>query len=175
MSQSVLSRVSLVGRASASVLSRVRLVAGDPRGSVLSKVRLVASSSTISVEAGLPATFDPFELVDLAANVTGSPDTVTWSVDSVSNPVAIAAPVLLTGAGAARQYWAPPAVNGQVIVWRVTATKAGEPSVSDTVTHTIRNHQGLWLFTGPDYNNGPGRQAILTSYFVPPDIDPETP
>lgn len=125
-------------------LTGATLVVGSTVSFALTGASIDPTGALNSVEAGNNITVDPFSRMQLSAIVNGTPDTVTWSLVSATN----GAVPLLIGTGASVIYYAPATVNGTVLVWQVTAVKAGQPNVTDTVTHTIRNHAGPWFVIG---------------------------
>lgn len=143
MAKLFLADVALVGSTSTLFMSYANMIAGQRQSLFLAEAKIVDPLTVLGVDAGPAITSDPFELITLSANVTGSPDGGGWTLESATNG---AVPVLI-GSGPTVTYWAPPRVNGTVLTWRYTATKTANLPVSDTVVHTILNHGGPWFET----------------------------
>lgn len=113
------------------------------------------TAGTLGVDAGAPLTTDAFDSVTLAAAITGTPTSILWELLNSDNPRVTAANCVPDDPTAVTTfYWAPPTVNGVKLTWRVTASIPGQPSASDTVVHTIRNHAGPWIPLGSGQYQG---------------------
>jgi hypothetical protein len=125
------------GRAPNLPYGQVTRVRGYTLGSSYGQVCRVRGQSLGSffVYAGDPQTVTPFETVILNATAAQTPDSWVWT--QLSGPSR-----LLTGAGAGRQFVAPPTLAGAVLTFRATAVVAGLADSSDVVTITVQAHDG---------------------------------
>lgn len=123
-------------------ITRVRGVCTSLAQGAVTKVRGRVIGANV-INPGQPQSVNPFDLVTLNAfSPSGSnPDSWAWTV--VSGGV-----LLDPGSGPTRTYKAPATMSGVSAVFQVTATTAGFPDVSGTVTHTVSPHAGFWEYRG---------------------------
>lgn len=150
MVYSTLTDIQIAGQTSYSILTDARITSGSPVYSILTGAHMTDAGGSLTVDAGGVQTVDPFVVVALSATVGGSPDSVLWELIGSNNLVGIPIGGILPADATAAQttYLATPTFNGATLTWRITATKAGQASVSDTVQHRIRPHAGPWVQIG---------------------------
>lgn len=168
MAYSTLTDVGIFGDQRGSVLTAARLASGVSVSSRLTEARIITSGS-ITVEAGVFGTFDPFERVPLSASVSGSPDSVLWELIASTNTAGVPVGGILptSSTSVTTNYQATPTINGATLTWRVTAFKSGQASVSDTVQHYLRPHAGPWVPTALNI-----RKPIRMTGYRSPDFFP---
>lgn len=162
-------RVLLVSGGGSSGQVRVLQVSGAGAGTGLVRVTNVsgATPASFAIDAGLPQLVDPFQTVQLNAVVTTTGQTAdSWLWTQTGGPA-----VVLGGAGPSVQYRAPATMNGTTVTFQVSAFAAGSPTVTDTVTHTVRSHSGMWRVTRSGVLYGIERRRRYRAPLVPYALD----
>jgi hypothetical protein len=122
-------------------LSHIRASAGGVKYR-FAKLR-ATSGDYLAVTLGPtnPPTVDPFTRVALTASSVLPAD--SWTFAQLSGPL-----VTMTGTGGSRTFKAPARLTASVLLFQVTATKAGYPNSVAQVTHTVAPHAGLYAPDG---------------------------
>lgn len=158
-------RVLMVSGGGSSGQVRVLQVTGAGAGTGLVRVTGVSGTTPalFGIDAGLPQTLDPFQIVQLNAVVTTTGQTAdTWVWTQTAGPT-----VTLGGFGPSVQYRAPATMRGTTLTFQVTATGGGN-TVTDTVTHTIRSHSGMWKVSSAGVLYGIERRRTARIPLAPP-------
>ena len=126
-------------------ITRVRGVGGAIGQTRVTRVRGRAVSTNAPVYAGPDLTaLEPFTIAALTGTGPGEDGDVTsWVWSQTAGPT-----VTLVGTGADRQYITPGTRTGTTVTFLLTATLVDGSVSTDTVTHTVLSHGGLWLYSG---------------------------
>lgn len=119
--------------ATADLITRVR-ARGVQAADLITKVRARAAIS-LTVTTGIGRTIEPGELIALSASASSVPDTWQWTQTD-------GYPVTLGGTGQQRTFTAPMTQAGSMLIFQVTATKAGA-TATDTITFEVYPHT-MW-------------------------------
>lgn len=122
------------------IVTRIRARPVQARD-LVTRIRSTAAVS-LTVDAGVGRSLEPFETVALSAASSVVPDSWLWEQTD-------GAVVTLTGAGQSRTFVAPATLEGSTLTFQITVAKAGAAPAVDTISFTVLPHT-MWRQQGSD-------------------------
>lgn len=136
-------KVRLRTRQKKGAVGRVRLNATAQKKGAVGRVRLRGSGS-LTVEAGISATVEPFTVINLQALSSNDGATFVWSQDP-TDPFQVTFTAPAPDNGSFRTILTPGTYTGTTLHLSVTASLTGLTDATDTVNFTVRAHGGKWF------------------------------